>query len=84
MHNWQKFNVNKDVKVKLTPEGIKILIEKYNGEIPEWFENYYEGNGYYRFQLHDLMKTFGEYCYIGNSKLPFEMNIFIDINPGNI
>ena len=75
---WHKFNINDNVKVKLTAKGMDILVEKYGGKIPQWFhDNYKDENGYYQFQMHDLMKTFGSEMWMGN-KLPFEPNIYID------
>ena len=76
---WFEFNVNDYVKVKLTKKGFGILAKYYEGEIPKWFENYSEGNGYYRFQLHVLMDIFGSEMYNGNPKLPFNNNIYFDL-----
>lgn len=76
---WIDFNMNNDVKVKLTDYGKQILADKFSN-IPgidvNKILNYIkvDSNGYYEFQLWDLMSTFGEYLYNG-CKLPFETNI---------
>ena len=81
---WHKFNINHYVKVKLTSRGKEILAKKWDGKIPDWFYKHYdEGEGYYRFQLHELMQTFGEEMYNGNTNIPFETKIYIDLR-GNL
>ncbi|WP_321388692.1 hypothetical protein [uncultured Enterococcus sp.] len=75
---YQKFNINQFVKVKLTETGIKIYQEKflkYGGKAPELI---IDDNGFSKFQMHDLMNTFGEYLFMGNIDMPFETNILIE------
>ena len=80
INRWHKFNTNHNVKVKLKPKGMEILAEKWGGTIPNWFHKHYdEGEGYYRFQLHELMLIFGEEMYNGNMNLPFKTEIYIDL-----
>ena len=79
MENWIKFNINDNVKVRLTDRGKEVLKEHWDGKIPDWFENYHEGDGYYRFQLHDLIQIFGKELYLSNSNLPFETEIYFSL-----
>ena len=75
---WIQFNINWNAKVKLTNEGKKILAEYLGGKIPDWFiQSYNEGNGYFRFQLHELANIFGQELYNGNPHFPFETTIFL-------
>lgn len=82
-----KFNVNCSVKVKLTELGEAILEERYdkldefiksrNGKGLEYpFLVLKDKNGYTKFQLWDLMETFGPYVGLGR-ELPFETEIEI-------
>lgn len=73
-----KFNMNDNVKVRLTDKGKEVLKEYWKGKIPDWFENgYNEGDGYYRFQLHELAHIFGKEFYNGNMNLPFENRLYL-------
>lgn len=76
MENWIKFNINDYVKVRLTERGREMLKEYWGGKVPDWFEDYSEGNEYYRFQLHEFANIFGKELYNGNSNLPFETEIY--------
>lgn len=74
------FNINMQVKVKLTPVGVAELKRqdlelrrKYNfikSVAPE-----YKTDDYTSFQLHDLMNRLGSLCHIGLEP-PFETEIF--------
>lgn len=76
-------NINDFVKVKLTEYGKDILREKHENlrkRLPKMWE--YSGpivdeEGYTKFQMWDLMKTFGPYMQLGNPQIPFETEIKI-------
>ena len=82
------FNINEEVFVKLTDYGIDEWINHYNRVYPpnhpylltreKVLEKKLE-NGYWKFQLWDLMDTFGHLMYIGGIKIPFETNIIIPV-----
>lgn len=87
----KQINLNSQVKVKLTEEGIKILesnhnclLKQYGGGAKakklfgEFIPPQVDENGYSFFQLWVLMNTFGNYMYNGNMNPPFEMNIIIE------
>ena len=88
-------NVNDDVWVELTPYGEELWAEKWDasarayGEtgVPKSIrESYSEANGRTRFQIHDLMLTFGHAMYMGNRRgTPFKNNaIYLtreEVNP---
>lgn len=79
------FNANDSVKVRLTDEGKKILAKHYGGSIPYWYTEIYEGkDGWWKFQFHDLANIFGESLYMGNMKLPFEMNMKVEAKKNDI
>jgi hypothetical protein len=61
-----QFNLNDDVKVKLTDHGRDLLAKKRLTRQPD-------EAGYNRFQLWELMNIFGEHFYNGCS-IPFEFN----------
>ena len=72
----QTVNVNRIVKVKLTPYGIKI----WNAHCNHYNINCeikYDKKGYAEFHLWDLMKIFGHCFYMGNIHIPFENNNII-------
>lgn len=76
-----KFNINQNVKVKLTEEGKKILAIYHHGDVPDWYSEYYvDSNGWWTFQCHTLMRIFGNSLFIGNHKPPFETDILIKID----
>ena len=75
------FNVNQNVKVKITPYGKECLRRNYDRKMSCYAELVYpfelpkeDEDGYTTFQLWDLMREFGEYMFMGN-KNPFAMNI---------
>lgn len=71
--SWLKFNINENVKVKLTPFGILLYKHKFDCE-PNLDEN-----GYYKAQLWNIMSIFGEYMMLGRfgDELPFATDIFV-------
>jgi hypothetical protein len=73
-------NVNDNVWVKLTPAGEVLWAECWKRTSPEGVPKCIrkaqaEADGWIRFQLHELMFTFGEAMYNGNPELPFETEI---------
>ena len=71
-----KININEIVKVELTKEGIKVLLEysKDNGAIINSFNK--NGYGYHRFTLWQLMEIFGS----NEMSKPLFKNNNIEIN----
>jgi len=68
-----KFNINENVKVKLTDYGKEIL----RNNNYHYFYPIKEGNeGWSKWQLWALMEELGSYCGLGKS-LPFETEIEI-------
>ena len=70
------FNINSDVKVKLTPKGRELFFnnkdyEKYPRTLTE------DRDGYSTWQLWVLMEEFGEHMY-NSSDNCFETTILID------
>lgn len=82
------FNINYEVKVKLTSRGLQILREqdieffKKNPHLVETLKDYTpskrkpDENGWCTWQLWDLMNTFGDHIYNG-CQPPFELEIEI-------
>ncbi len=75
------FNVNDYAKVKLTPEGIKILKKQHEAlrhlvGFTREFDLKIDAQGYYKTQMWDLMQTFGPHISLGK-KVPFETNIIL-------
>ena len=75
-----KFNINYQVKVKLTPYGVSCLYENYQKEKEIWdklrpnqFTVKLDDDGYYRTQLWTLMQELGK--YVTMTKTPFETEI---------
>jgi hypothetical protein len=79
-----RFNMNHYVRVKITPHGKKCLrknhddlAKSYGGKLgfplrlPKT-----DKDGWTRFQMHDLMATFGKHMYFG-CQVPFETEIEI-------
>lgn len=80
-----KFNVNHNVKVKLTEYGLSILREQHE-KLRATFPSMgcfvlptADDEGYVSYQLHDLMSTFGPHISMG-FKVPFETEIIIEEN----
>lgn len=68
------FNINDNVYVRLTARGRSILLENAQ-PVPASASN---ADGYTRWQLWDLMQTFGKYLFNG-SIVPFETDIKLDV-----
>ena len=66
------FNVNHNVRVRLTDYGRKILANDPMGPYP-----YTEVDGWSTFQLWRLMELFGQYMFMGSPPVPFETEIMI-------
>lgn len=81
MQEYQDFNINNYVKVKLTEEGKYIYyhhfddmnegILKQGGKPLNPIELEYDNDGYVEFQLWHLMKIFGKHLFNG-CRVPFE------------
>jgi hypothetical protein len=79
-------NVNMFVKVKLTDYGISILKEKHDnlndaikkngGKGYGDFEVKLDEDGYYRTQMWELMRDFGDTMSFSNRN-PFDLNIIV-------
>ena len=77
-------NLNDQVCVTLTPEGEKILWERYEKDIitvrdvfpnaRQLVEGQHKEGDRYRFQLWELCSIFGPHLYNG-CKIPFEKNL---------
>ncbi len=84
-----KFNINEYVLVKLTDAGIKHWIKDNDVFEPNGMTDYLLNeekvlakrldNGYWKFQLYELMQIFGSLMHIGNKNLPFEANMIIPV-----
>ena len=80
-----KFNINDNVKVKLSQAGFDILRgehEKLRKAVPmlgEFKPPTVDDDGYTQFQLWNLMEVFGKYFYMSNSNYPFQMEIEIPV-----
>ena len=66
-----KFNINHEVKVKLTPFGKSIYYGKLCGQT-----DLIDKDGWLKIQLWDLMRIYGEFLFNG-CKLPFGTEIEI-------
>lgn len=77
------FNINENVKVKLTEKGLDILRANHDDlrthvpSLREFTPPTIDSEGYSIFQMWNLMETFGKQMYVGNTKYPFEMDIKI-------
>ena len=63
-------NMNGYVKIKLLPKGLEIMRDQ--GLRPTDLEE--DENGFVKFQLWEVMNTFGAHCFQG-CELPFETDI---------
>jgi hypothetical protein len=71
------FNINNCVLVKLTAAGRDVEYHSYDittSEVREGLTKKPDKNGFTRWQLHDLMHTFGKELYNGNPRQMFEKN----------
>lgn len=77
-----KFNVNYNVKVRLTDIGREIYYHQYDELNAQWgkevIKPHYpkEIDGWYETQLWDLCQTFGKYMRLGFD-IPFETEIVL-------
>lgn len=71
------FNVNSHVRVKLNDLGREIYMQYYDRWGIETGPPKEEGDGYSRFQLHELMSIFGEHMGVGFS-VPFETTVLLE------
>lgn len=88
MKEYQDFNINDYVKVKLTEKGKYIYYHQHdelNEEILKWggrllnpIELKYDDEGYVEFQMWDLMEIFGRHLCIG-CDIPFETTIKLEV-----
>jgi hypothetical protein len=76
-----KVNVNNEVKIRLTDEGRKILMEahdkrneEHNGAFGDYAPPREDQFGWSTWQLWHLMREFGPHMYNG-CKVPFEAEI---------
>ncbi|KGL44102.1 hypothetical protein [Listeria newyorkensis] len=76
----QRFNINNGIKVKLTDAGVQHFIDFYKNEpyhrvcTPD-----IDAEGYTKFSMWMLMKIYGSQMNIGSWELPFETNVFVEI-----
>jgi hypothetical protein len=80
-----KFNINENVKVKLTNFGISVLRKQHDElmkvyskvmDFPKFQEPEKDENGYSKFQLWALMESLGSYCGMAKEP-PFETEIIL-------
>lgn len=83
MNNLIGFNINHYVYVKITDYGMEILkknhykLYEHSDLIRAWRPPEVDENGFTKFQLHQLMAEFGDYCFATN-RIPFETEIFFE------
>jgi len=75
-----KLNANNNVMVRLTKQGKDVLgkyyQDQYGGTTPPWYN--IDKDGWIKLRLWQLA-FFGPYLYMGKVKLPFEMNMMVEI-----
>jgi hypothetical protein len=74
-----KFNINDEVSIKLTEEGIKHFRDHYL-QFDIVAEPKVDENRWYRAQLWKIMSIFGDQMFLGNVPLVFETEIIIHTN----
>jgi hypothetical protein len=78
-----KFNINHDVRVKLSYSGREALRRQHEElkrtfpKLPDFKEKATDDEGYTKFQMWDLMSTLGSLCTLGKPS-PFDTEILID------
>jgi hypothetical protein len=78
-----KFNINHDVRVKLSYSGRETLRRQHEElkrtfpKLPDFKERATDDEGYTKFQMWDLMSTLGPQCTLGKPS-PFDTEILID------
>jgi hypothetical protein len=79
-----KFNINHDVKVKLNYSGRQELrrrhdeLKRISPKVPDFKDRTSDDEGYTKFQMWDLMSTFGPLLELGTNP-PFDTYILIDV-----
>ena len=70
------FNINKTVRVKLTPHGKRVLAATLH------LEPSIDAEGWLRAQMWEIMQVFGSDFHIGTGidRLPFEMTIMLELD----
>jgi hypothetical protein len=87
--DWRKFNINHNVKVKLTNVGRKIHRDQHDelygrlrrtpGAMPfEYTSPREDADGWSTWQLWVLMETFGNHMGMG-AEVPFETEILVEM-----
>jgi len=83
------FNINETVRVKLNGFGFAILENRYDelmAGIPKFSRKFeppkVDATGHSKFQMWDLMSTFGTYMALGGQQ-PFDSRIIIPIKPSS-
>jgi hypothetical protein len=74
-----EFNINQNVYVQLTPYGKEILRDRARFYDYPYIDKQ-ETDGWSRWQLWDLLQTFGGCIYLGSPKIPFSTDIRIEVN----
>lgn len=78
--NWKRFNLNNEVKVKLSEAGHKEmerqhydLYKRIGRNAPEFKRKSVDSDGYSSFQMHTLMNAFGHMMTLGvrPDEMPF-------------
>lgn len=77
-----KYNINKQVKVKLTEFGVCIFNKHYERWGIKAPKLNIDDDGYFSFQMWDLMQIFGNEIYMGN-EVPFETTVLIEMEETN-
>lgn len=78
--NW---NLNYNVKVKLTPTGVKHYINYYKQFNIETTPKI-DQDGYAKFQMWGLMNIYGKEMWMGNPNYPFQMNVKIEVEENEL
>ena len=86
----KEFNMNNYVNIKLTEAGIAILKSRHDNLLKAYASNpevlktlgefktpEIDENGYTQMKMWEVMQTFGNYMYNGDSDIPFEITIAI-------
>lgn len=86
------FNLNHDVRVKLTPVGREILRKQHDALMAAYGDKYpfvepaTDADGWSRFQMWDLMNELGAACFMG-CRTPFETTVAFerkDLKPDGV
>ena len=67
-----KFNINYDVRVKLTEYGEQVLDKRLNdmyGKEASIIKPYRQDGEYFRFQMWDFMAMFGPFMFMGGEQV---------------